>query len=185
MTQDRRDGDASRKNRTTPDSHMDNSNEQAPPKRRFKKLIVLVLFLLFLGGAAGGGFYFWKTRTAAAAGTEQAEATEHKEAETEVKAIVDLPPFIVNLADNESARYLRMTVSLGVGGDEKAEKPDPVFSTKARNAILAVIGAKKSEDILTTEGKESLRREILAAAQSVSKAPHVVEIYITEFIVQL
>ena len=164
---------------------MDNQNEQAPPKRRLKKLIILVLFLLIIGGGAGGGFYFWKIRGAAAA--EQAvEGEEHtKEAENAVKAIVDLPPFIVNLADNESARYLRMTVSLGVGGSEKAEKPDPVFSTKARNAILAVISAKKSDEILTAEGKDALRKEILAAAQSVSKEPHVAEIYITEFIVQL
>jgi flagellar FliL protein len=168
-------------------SHMDTQTEQAPPKRRLKKLIVLVLFLLFLGGSAGGGIYFWKFRTSAAAGDELAAEGDAKpeESEAEVKGIVDLPPFIVNLADNESARYLRMTVSLGVAGNEKSEKPDPVFSTKARNAILAVISSKRSEEILTAEGKDALRKEILTAAQSVSKEPHVAEIYITEFIVQL
>ena len=34
-----------------------------------------------------------------------------------VKHIVELQPFIVNLADSEQARYLRMTVNLGIGGD--------------------------------------------------------------------
>lgn len=104
----------------------------------------------------------------------------------DVKAVVELPPFIVNLADTEQARYLRMTVSLGVeGGEGESEKPDQLFMTRVRNAMLAVLSEKKSEQILSVDGKTKLRRELLQAAQAASEEPHVQAIYITDFIVQL
>lgn len=103
-----------------------------------------------------------------------------------VKQVIELQPFIVNLADAEDARYLRLTVSLGVGGEEgKAEKPDTLFTTRVRNAMLAVLAQKKSDDVLSVEGKVKLRKELLKAAQAVSTEPEVEAIYITDFIVQL
>jgi len=104
--------------------------------------------------------------------------------DADVKQIVDLQPFIVNLADVEQARYLRMTVSLGLEGEAK-EKPDAIFVTRVRNAMLAVLSEKRSEDVLTVEGKAKLRKELLGAAQAASEEPYVVAIYITDFIIQL
>lgn len=105
----------------------------------------------------------------------------------DVKKVIELPPFIVNLADTDNARYLRMTVSLGVGGEEggESEKPDQLFMTRVRNAMLAVLSEKKSDEILTPEGKAKLRKELLKAAKAASEEPHVEAIYITDFIVQL
>lgn len=104
----------------------------------------------------------------------------------DVKKIVELPPFIVNLADTEQARYLRMTVSLGIDEAEAAgEKPDQLFMTRVRNAMLAVLSDKKSDQILSVEGKTKLRKELLQAAQAASEKPEVKAIYITDFIVQL
>lgn len=105
----------------------------------------------------------------------------------EVKKVIELPPFIVNLADTDNARYLRMTVSLGVGGEEggEEEKPDQLFMTRVRNAMLAVLAEKTSEEILSAEGKSKLRKELLKAAQAASEEPEVQAIYITDFIVQL
>lgn len=177
-------------------------------KKGGKKFLIIGILAVLLLGGAGGGFYFWKASKAAAAGEEEtpkkkgskkAEGEETASGENngalkesipddeEVKAVVELPPFIVNLADAEQARYLRMTVSLGVGGEEggKSEKPDQLFMTRVRNAMLAVLGEKKSDEILTVEGKAKLRKELLNAAQAASEEPHVQAIYITDFIVQL
>lgn len=106
----------------------------------------------------------------------------------EVKKVIELPPFIVNLADTDNSRYLRMTVSLGVGGEEgggEKDKPDQLFMTRVRNAMLAVLAEKTSDEILTAEGKSKLRKELLKAAQAASEEPAVEAIYITDFIVQL
>ena len=188
------------------------SDESPKPKIRLKKLIILIILLLLIVGGAGGGVYYWrfaggsakaeangkkpsksKSKRSDAPETEEvpneSEGTEHASSapdEEDVKQVIELPPFIINLADTEQARYLRMTVSLGIGGDEgESEKPDPVFSTKVRNAILGVLTTKKSDEILSPTGKSELRKEILKAAQEASTEPHVGAIYITEFIVQL
>jgi flagellar FliL protein len=102
----------------------------------------------------------------------------------QVKQVIELQPFIVNLADKGEARYLRLTVSLGLGeGGE--EKPDPLFTTRVRNAMLAVLTTKTSDEILTVEGKSALRKELLRAARAASEEPKVLAVYITDFIVQL
>ncbi len=108
-----------------------------------------------------------------------------------VKHVIELQPYVVNLADAEGSRYLRVTINVGVGGEEgeekeeKEEKTDPLFTARVRNAMLAVLTTKSSEEVLTVEGKAKLRKELLRAARKASEEPKVVAIYITEFIVQL
>lgn len=101
-----------------------------------------------------------------------------------VKHVIELQPFIINLADENEARYLRMTVSLGVG-ESGEEKPSELFLTRVKNAMLAVLSVKTSEDVLSIKGKNKLRKELLKAAQAASEEPLVEAIYITDFIVQL
>lgn len=173
-------------------------------KKRGKELIIIALVVLILLGGAGGGFFYWRKVSAASQQEQAKKNTEKPDPEQkapknagdalenalpddhDVKKIVELPPFIVNLADTEQARYLRMTISLGINGGEAAnEKPDQLFMTRVRNAILAVVSEKKSGDILSVEGKTKLRKELLTAAQAASEEPKVIAIYITDFIVQL
>jgi flagellar FliL protein len=104
--------------------------------------------------------------------------------DAEVKQVVELQPFIVNLADDGEPRYLRMTVSVGLA-ESGESKPDPLFTTKVRNAMLAILTSKRSDEILTVEGKAKLRKELLHAAEAAVTEPEVHAIYITDFIVQL
>lgn len=106
--------------------------------------------------------------------------------DSQVKHVIELQPFIVNLADKGEARYLRLTVNVGVGAAEGGEeKADPLFTTRVRNAMLAVLSSKTSDEILTTEGKNKLRKDLLRAARKASEEPEIHAIYITDFIVQL
>ncbi len=189
--------------------------EAAPAKKKgkLKFLIVFVVFVL-LAGAGGGGFYYWRSMSVAAAEKQDKKSSSKKsdkEADGEnaesndtkattlpkplqnalpddedVKKIIEIPPFIVNLADTEQARYLRMTVSLGVNleGAEN-DKPNQLFLTRVRNAMLAILSDKRSDEILNVEGKTKLRKELLEAAKAASADPEVKAIYITDFIVQL
>jgi flagellar FliL protein len=168
-----------------------------PPKKKSRKLLIIILLcLILLGGGGGGAYYFFKIRPAkAAAAKELAEKKEQsggQEAkkqgagggEGDVNQVIELQPFIVNLADKNESRYLRMTISLGVAEAGEA-KVDPVFTTKVRNAILAVISARTSDEILTVEGKAALRKEMLGAARGAADKPEVLTIYITDFIIQM
>jgi flagellar FliL protein len=185
------------------------ADAEPPKKKGAKKFILIAIVLVLLLGGGGAGYYFLRIAGAQAAEESDKKAdkksTSKKESDEEdpkskksgavseaipededVKKVIEVPPFIVNLADAEQARYLRMTVSLGVGGEGgEKEKPDTVFLTKVRNAMLAVLSEKTSEQILTVEGKSKLRKELLQAAQASADEPEVIAIYITDFIVQL
>lgn len=187
-------------------SETGNSNtpneETNKPKKKKGKLFLIVGLVVFLIAGGAGGYYFWsksratdekaesKTKDKTDSKKNSGEAENSDSSETDlpddanVKQVVELQPFIVNLSDVESARYLRMSVSLGIG-DEGEEKPDPLFLTRVKNAMLTVLTTKKSEDVLSVEGKTKLRQELLKAAQAASEKPHVEAIYITDFIVQL
>jgi flagellar FliL protein len=169
-----------------------------PAKKKSRKLLIVVLLVLIMLGG-GGGFYYWRTRAAskAQAAKEAAAKKEkpddpHGKSETAtggdagVTQVIELAPFIINLADKTESRYLRMTISLGVAGEAGAEaKVDPLFTTKVRNAVLATISTRTSEDILTVEGKAALRKDMLSAARDAASKPEVLAIYITDFIIQM
>jgi flagellar protein FliL len=185
---------------------------EVPEKKGSKKfLIIIILAVVLLGGGGAGAYFFLFASKAGAEGEEKAEKKSKAKAEDEeeeeepeekgtksnslkgaipndedVKEIVELQPFIVNLADDGEARYLRMTVNLGIGGGEgKHEKPSPLLITRVRNAMLAVLSEKKSDDVLTNAGKTKLRKELLKAAKTAAEDAHIEAIYITDFIVQL
>jgi flagellar protein FliL len=101
----------------------------------------------------------------------------------EVKRVIEVPPFVLNLADPEESRFLRLTLSIGVA-DANGEKTDPVYLTRVRNAVLAVLMTKSSTDILSVKGKTTLRKELLDAIQAAAKEPPVQAVYITEMLVQ-
>jgi flagellar FliL protein len=187
---------------------MSDSGEHSPSNKK-RKLILLLLLLLILGGGGGGGYFFYQRFQAQAEGDkagaeEEAAEEEATDDETEeepeaqgkkgggpalpddknVKKVLEMQPFIVNLADKGEARYLRLTISLGIG-ETKEEKPDPLFTTRVRNAVIAVLTTKSSEEVLTQEGRTALRHELLQAVQQAAKEPKVYAIYIIDFIVQL
>lgn len=186
----------------------------AAPAKKSRKLLMIILAVVLLG-AGGGGWYFYSHSKASAAAAKpekakKAHAGEEEEAgeeasdeesgkkktksaatefslpdDSKVKEVVELLPYVVNLADKDQARYLRLTVSVGISSSDSTEKPGSLFTTRIRNAMLALLTSKTSEDVLSIEGKAKLRKELLRAAQAVSEEPKVEAIYITEFIVQL
>ncbi len=102
----------------------------------------------------------------------------------DVKQVIELQPFVVNLADKGESHYLRVSVSIGIG-ETKEEKPDALLTTRVRNALLAVLISKTSEEVLTEQGKVVLRKQLLKAARAAIEEPAIEAVYITDFIVQL
>lgn len=178
-------------------------------------IILLLVFLLLGAGGGGGYYYFVMAANAAdgeeaedhskSKKSSKKKKKKSKKSDDEdededeptgalgdalpddegVKHVVELPAFIINLADPDEARYLRLTVNLGIGGEGEGEEPDKLFITRVRNAMLAVLGTKKSDEVLSVKGKAKLRKELLEAAEAASDEPEVLAIYITDFIVQL
>lgn len=96
-----------------------------------------------------------------------------------------LPEFIVNLADTDEPRYLKVDLVLEVEGkSKKGEEGGNAEEAKARDAIISVLSRKHFSELLTESGKKSLKSELKNALNSRLKDIEVVNIYFTSFAMQ-
>jgi flagellar FliL protein len=165
------------------------SDAPATPKAKSKsKLIPIVAAVLLLGGGGGGGYWWWSHRAAAeGADGKAAEAeAEHEETEPEDAGVVSFDPFVANLADDAGARFLRASIKLVVKGAERAKEIEESAVERAtlQSAILDVLTQQVSDELVTPEGKEALKDEILARAGEVLHNVTVRDVLLTEFVVQ-
>jgi len=97
--------------------------------------------------------------------------------------IVDLEPFVVNLADIVESRFARVVIKL--------EMAKPAFSKdvtarmpEIRDSVLMLLSSKSYAKVRTVEGKMELRDQIVDRVNTILKEGKVVGAYFTEFIVQ-
>jgi flagellar FliL protein len=166
---------------------------QAPKKGGSSMGKMLLIIVLALVSSAVGGLisFVLISRTLAAqgkAGEKPEKAEQEKIAEMlEKSAVIPLEPFVVNLADTEAARYLRIKISLMV--DDKAKlkevSENQALQLKVRDVILGSLTAKRSQDLISPEGKNNLRHEIQDKIAIYFRAPKLVDVMFTEFVIQL
>ena len=157
---------------------MSEAAKPATPAKR-GKLIPLVIALVILGGAGGGGFWFWRQSSAKAAAHEPEHPAEKP------AAVLALEPFLVNLADPQSSRFLRVTVRLVVEDEAFAHEFEEaeVHRARVRSAILEVLTTQTSDVLVTTEGKTALKEAIAKRSSEVLKL-EVTDVLFTDFVVQ-
>lgn len=119
-------------------------------------------------------------------GEKKPASGETKPKKLESKSTVVLEPFLVNLADRDSVRFVKVAFQLGMetekgSGDFTANK---AVVAATRDGVISLLSAMTSDQILTPEGKARLREEIKKRVNSLSEAK-VTDVYIVEFVVQL
>jgi len=105
----------------------------------------------------------------------------------EKSAVIPLEPFIVNLADSDAARYLRIKISLLVDDKTKVKEAaeNQALQLKVRDVILESLTAKRSQDLINSDGKNKLRQEIQQKIAIYFRTPKLVDVMFTEFVIQL
>lgn len=155
------------------------------PKRRLLRwVLALVLPLLLAGG--GAGFYFWRVRAATAADTAASTAGAHDGAEgVGESSVLTFEPFVVNLADKDGARFLRVTLRLLVAGDKGEElQKDEVTMLRIRSAILELLSAQVADRLVTPEGKADVKKAVAEQASTLLTDTKVIDVLFSEFVVQ-
>jgi flagellar protein FliL len=155
----------------------------APGKsRKFLILICAVALVILAGGTSF--FVLPAFKGARAALFKKSASTEQKK--EVVKGTMALEPFLVNLADTDEVRFVKTTFQLGLAEEMKeGEGKGSVAVPAIRDAIISLLSSKRAEQILTSEGKETLRKEIRARVNTISPTLKVLEVYIVDFVVQL
>lgn len=149
----------------------------AAPKKKSRALLFIVLGLVVVGGAGGGGFWWWKQSSAKA----EAAPKPKKEA----TGILALEPFVVNLADREASRFLRVTVKLVVETEHEAKELEEhaVAKNRIRSAILELLSAQHATKLVTPEGKTELKKLLAERATEVAHT-EIHDVLFTDFVVQ-
>lgn len=103
-----------------------------------------------------------------------------------VKAVVHLEPFVVNLADPEDNRFLRIGIDLGVQAavSKEGKGEGEVPMARIRDCILGVLSMWRSDALLAPDGKQKLRQDLVRALQSRVPELAIKEVYFTDFLVQ-
>jgi flagellar FliL protein len=168
---------------------------QEKKTRKWGRLWIL-LAALAVAVAGGLGLRAWKyspgSETASAdSHGGQKEAAAHQGTNADrmpaAKSTLSLDPFLVNLADTDGVRFVKVTFQLGLAEEDEAATKNPVVIAATRDAIISLLSTKTSDQILTVEGKDKLRREVRERVNAFfagSKAK-VQDVYIVEFVVQL
>src|SRR5262245_6607466 len=125
--------------------------------------------VIALVSSAGGGLVSWflitktlmKAEAKVAATEEENKIDEVNEA-LEKGAAFQLEPFVVNLADTDAARYLRIKISLMVSDKGKAKEVEEntALQLKVRDVILDTLIKKTSHELINEEGKKKHSEEI-------------------------
>lgn len=157
-------------------------------------VLVVILVLLVVGG---GGFFAYKMFLAPAANqgagaddvvdTVNAEdplgVTQKKSAEAGI--MYEVPPFVVNLADPAGTKYLRIALSFELPSlNKKLPLEIDARLPKIKDTIITTLSAKTLEEIATSQGKISLKQELLRRVNGILTSGKVMDIYLTEFVVQ-
>lgn len=105
----------------------------------------------------------------------------------QIVAVKHLEPFVVNLADAEENRFLRIGIDLGLENPVSAKGQGgegEVPTARIRDCILGVLSTWHSDALLAPEGKQKLKDELVHALRARVPELGVREIYFTDFLVQ-
>ena len=147
-------------------------------------LIVVVIIVAVLAGLGGAYFLFGKNNAAA------------KVPPPPPTVITKLGDIVVNLADDDVPRYLRVGVNVEIEGQgETAAKGFEEKSVIFKDRVITFLRSKKSEDISGAEASQKLKEEMLkvleeTAAELNKKVEKkeekikIVNVYFSDFIIQ-
>jgi len=182
---------------------------EAPKKSKKKLIIIIGLIVVLLGVLGGGGFFGYKWWMAKKTAASADNATEQKadDAHGEKKAeggdkkdekgaagdkgagvegggeIVSLPPLLVNLAEPQGRRYLKIALDIEVKDKLAADLLNKNMS-KVKDTLLLLLSSKTYEDLGSLENKILLKKEIVERLTLVLGEQNVQRVYITEIVIQ-
>ena len=154
----------------------------AAAKKKSKLVpILLTVVLVVVAGGGGAGAYWYFNRPAQ---TEEAKAPEPEAPPP--PGMVEMEPFVVNLADPGGQRFVRVSMRLLTWNEEQAAeiKEDAVAKTKLRSALLDLLSMQTADVLVTPEGKAALKKAVAERAAHSVHELKVTDVLFVEFIVQ-
>jgi flagellar FliL protein len=158
------------------DQDVEEESEQ-PKKKKSKKNLILIIIIAVAVLLGGGGAFFFLTKS----GGEKAPKKE--EGKKEESSMFSLDPFVVNLNDQGSNKFLKVSMQLELSSQATAESAKGK-TPQIRDAVINLLTSKSSESLMSPEGKLQLKDEINMMANQILGNNTVKNVYLTEFVMQ-
>lgn len=155
----------------------------AEVKKSKKGLFIIIIIAVLVLGGGGFGAYWFLVRTPPPTAAELAEIEASKKPEPVILPVFALKPFVVNLADKKSRRYLKVTMKLELSNEELLDEVDK-RRAQLRDVVLTLLSSKTAAEISTLEGKFLLRQDIIKRVNVNLVTGKVTKVYWEEFVVQ-
>ena len=159
--------------------------EQEEGKGGKKKLIIILALVLVLLGGGGAAYKFLVLDKA----KEKEKKPNTEQIEKQVKDIENLGimfevgTFVVNLADKDADRYLKVTVVLELENDKVKQEVEKRLP-QIKDAITTLLFTKTSKELKTIDGIENLKEEIIKRVNALLPLGGVKNVYFTDFVIQ-
>ncbi len=159
------------------------AEDGAEVKKSKKGLFIIIIIALLVLGGGGFGAYWFLLRTPPPTAEELAAAEAAKKPEPVILPVFALKPFVVNLADKKSRRYLKVTMKLELSNEDLLDEVEK-RRAQLRDVVLTLLSSKTAAEISTLEGKFLLRQDIIKRVNVNLVAGKVTKVYWEEFVVQ-
>jgi flagellar FliL protein len=160
----------------TKEVEEESGEEQAeePPKKSKLKLIIIIsaAVAVVAAGAVGGFFFFTKAKPKSTLPPKPV-----------VAAIWPMEAFVINIADTNGERYLKVVIQLEISDSQII--PDlEQLKPRLRDSILDLLTSKAYKDLMDQAGKQRLREDLAGRVNNILERGKVTKVYFTEFVIQ-
>ena len=146
-------------------------------------IIIISVAVLFMGMVGAGFFILWNKISQVPQDSGKVAEMPVEEEENAIGPLYSLDTMIVNLADHGGKRYLRVTMALELSDPESVATIESRLP-QVRDAVLMILPTKTYDDVSTTDGKITLRNQVMEKINTLMTKGRVTNIYFTEFVVQ-
>jgi len=177
--------------------------ESAPKEKKSSNMlmiiIIVVLILIIIGGAVVafllmGDDEIDATQTQAAPQAVEKAAPKQRRTTSsssygetrklsDIGILYPLDTFTVNLKSDSGRRYLKVTMSLELEGEELSMELD-AKSAVLRDRIIRILTSKSLEEISSKKGKQKVSDQIQETLNAMLTDGSIKGIYFTEFVIQ-
>ncbi len=102
---------------------------------------------------------------------------------SDIGILYPLDTFTVNLKSDAGRRYLKVTLSLELEGEELSLELDAKTAV-LRDRIIRILTSKTLEEISSKKGKQKVSQQIMNTLNSMISDGKIKGIYFTEFVIQ-
>jgi len=176
--------------------------ESAPKEKKSSNLlmiiIIVILILIIIVGAVVAFLLMSddeetavaapapqvKERTATTQKTKNSSVMlEDSRPLSEIGILYPLDTFTVNLKSDSGRRYLKVTMSLELSGEELSMELDAKAAV-LRDRIIRILSSKTLEEISSKKGKQKVTQQIMDTLNAMITDGQIKGIYFTEFVIQ-